>query len=209
MPTLSAAALSPEEATAPTIGPSQEQVAMALDGLYAAVASGDTSQLYQVMLPDAVDNFPLSTAQEVGAVSVTVSDVVITQDGVDGPGTTQAEATVTYTQPDGDTQVERHVFRLAAYDSGVIVTQTSLKYLSKAMSPPQSDLADLPKAGKSPEGLCQLDSGVGDVVACAAPECQADTCEPIPAGVAICYREKTDLRYPCPVFSSKEPSPPN
>ena len=187
-------ATSPSVTTVAT--PTAEQATALLDGMYAALSARDPAGRDTFIVADVKPKVTTDVLDDVKATSVTVSEVTLTQDSPAGPGSATFAASVTLTQPDGDSQVERHLFTLITTPEGIRLADTERIEVVTSM-PPE------PTPSPTSSALCSISDGPGDVVSCSDPICESELapgyplCTPLPPGTKICTGEFNN-RVPCP-----------
>lgn len=175
--------------------PTAEQATALLDGMYAALSARDPAGRDTFIVADVKPKVTTDVLDDVGATAVTVSEVTLTQDSPAGPGSATFAATITLTQPDGDSQVERHWFTLITTPDGIRLADTDRTEVVTAMPPEPTPSATT---------LCVIQDGPGEAVSCSDPICQGDLmpghpmCAPLPPGTKLCTSDVTYGLVPCP-----------
>ena len=189
---------SPSVTAVPT--PTVEQATALLDGMYAALTARDPATRDTFIVADVKPKLTTDVVDSVNATNAQVSEVVIAREAPNGPGTAEAQATVTFTQADGDTQIERNWYLLTSTAQGIVITDTGQVEMIQRMP---ADPTPQPATGdpicseqcttsgcvqyqymncggsgtnsgsnQATSGTCHFAEGAGAIVPCSDPRCE-------------------------------------
>lgn len=131
--------------------PSQAQATAALVGMYGALAERYPAARDQFILAAVRSKVTTDVVDNVGAATVTVSEVTSVSDATLAPGSAKYTATVTLVQDDGGAQVERHWFVLTTTPQGVRLVNTGqleiVEYMPEDPQPPEPTAEAEPTSG--------------------------------------------------------------